>query len=210
MSDLLMKLAKPIAKDKIRVVDLTQTLQPSTPVIQLPPPIAPSNPFSIEEISRYDERGPAWYWNNISLGEHTGTHFDAPVHWVTGKDYRDGATDTIPRAALRRAGRRDRLLEGGGRATSASLLKPEHIEAWEAKHGRIPDGAWVLMRTDWSKRTDPAHSSTCKEDGPHSPGPDPRGDPLPGRAAQRQRLGRRGGRHRPRPGLCLRAALPGP
>ena len=40
-------------------------------------------------ISRYDERGPAWYWNNFSCGEHTGTHFDAPIHWVTGKDQDD-------------------------------------------------------------------------------------------------------------------------
>ena len=38
----------------------------------------------MEPISRYDERGPAWYWNNFSFGEHTGTHFDAPIHWITG------------------------------------------------------------------------------------------------------------------------------
>ena len=83
---LLAQFAAAIADGSIRVVDLTQTLKPSTPVIQLPPPFAPSDPFSITEISHYDERGPAWYWNNLKLGEHTGTHFDAPIHWVTGKD----------------------------------------------------------------------------------------------------------------------------
>ena len=46
-TSVLEKLAKQIAKRKIRVVDLTQTLKPSTPVIQLPPPFAQSNPFSI-------------------------------------------------------------------------------------------------------------------------------------------------------------------
>lgn len=51
------------------------------------------------------------------------------------------------------------------------LLTPDHILAWEAKHGRIPAGAWVLMRTDWSKRTDPAAFLNLKEDGPHVPGP---------------------------------------
>jgi kynurenine formamidase len=52
------------------------------------------------------------------------------------------------------------------------LVEPSHIEAWEAKHGRIPDGAWVLMRTDWSKREgDPAKFLNMKEDGPHVPGP---------------------------------------
>src|SRR5262245_52950422 len=95
-STLLMQFAAAIADNKIRVVDLTQTLRPATPVIGLPPPLANSKPFAIEVISKYDDRGPAWYWNNLSLGEHTGTHFDAPVHWVTGRDYADGFTDTIP------------------------------------------------------------------------------------------------------------------
>ena len=76
-----------ILRGGIRVVDLTVPLDASTQTIRLPPQFAPSKPFALEEISRYDERGPAWYWNNISCGEHTGTHFDAPVHWVTGKDY---------------------------------------------------------------------------------------------------------------------------
>src|SRR5712691_4745896 len=95
-SDILTRFAEALAAGDVRVVDLTQTLQPSTAVIQLPPQFGASNPFRIEEISHYDDRGPGWYWNNLSLGEHTGTHFDAPIHWVTGKDYRDGYTDTIP------------------------------------------------------------------------------------------------------------------
>ena len=61
----------------------------------LPPELGQCAPFRIEEVSRYDERGPAWYWNNISLGEHTGTHFDAPIHWITGKDLPNNAVDTI-------------------------------------------------------------------------------------------------------------------
>ena len=92
---LLDQFASAILSGSIKIIDLTQTLTPATPVIQLPPPFAPSNPFSISEISHYDERGPGWYWNNLGMGEHTGTHFDAPIHWVTGKDYSDGATDTI-------------------------------------------------------------------------------------------------------------------
>src|SRR3954464_10837990 len=70
----------------LKVVDLTQPLGPDTPVIGLPPIFASSPGVSIETISRYDEKGPGWYWNTISMGEHTGTHFDAPVHWITGKE----------------------------------------------------------------------------------------------------------------------------
>ncbi len=32
----------------------------------------------------------------LELGEHTGTHFDAPCHWITGKDHAGNTTDTIP------------------------------------------------------------------------------------------------------------------
>jgi kynurenine formamidase len=169
-TSLLLDFAAAVASGRIRVVDLTQTLQPSTPVIQLPPQFAPSNPFRIEEISHYDERGPAWYWNNLSLGEHTGTHFDAPIHWVTGKDYGDGATDTIP---VRRFIAPACVIDCSAEAARDEkfLLEPAHIESWEGTHGRLPAGAWVLMRTDWSKRTDPALFLNAKEDGPHVPGP---------------------------------------
>ena len=101
-ADLLAKFAAALAGGSIKVIDLTQTLKPATPVIQLPPPLAQSDPFSVTEISHYDERGPAWYWNNLKLGEHTGTHFDAPIHWITGKDFSDGATDTLPSPASSR------------------------------------------------------------------------------------------------------------
>ena len=153
-----------------RSIDLTQTLKPSTPVIQLPPPFAQSDPFRISEISHYDERGPAWYWNNLSMGEHTGTHFDAPCHWVTGKDNPTGYTDTVP---VQRLVAPAVVIDCSKEAAADEkfLLEPAHIEVWEGKHGRIPDGAWVLMRTDWSKRDDPARFLNMKEDGPHSPGP---------------------------------------
>jgi kynurenine formamidase len=47
---------------------------------------------------------------------------------------------------------------------------PEHVAAWEAAHGRIPAGSWVLLRTGWSKRTDAKSFLNVGADGPHSPG----------------------------------------
>src|SRR4029450_5048226 len=89
-------LAAGLSSGRIRVVDLTQTLAPEFPQIVLPPEFGQAWPFRIEEASRYDDRGPAWYWNNFSCGEHTGTHFDAPIHWISGRDLPNNATDTIP------------------------------------------------------------------------------------------------------------------
>lgn len=175
--DVLSNLMTGILAGGVRVVDLTVPLEAATPTIQLPPIFAPSKPFKLEEISRYDQRGPAWYWNNFECGEHTGTHFDAPIHWVTGKDYANNATHNIPP---------DRFIGPACvidvservKANNDYLVTTEVVLDWEKKHGRIPAHAWVLIRTDWSKRTDGAAFLNIKEDGPHTPGFDPKCVPF--------------------------------
>ena len=148
----------------LKVVDLTQPLGPDTPVIGLPPMFASSPGVSIDVISRYDDRGPGWYWNTIRMGEHTGTHFDAPVHWISGKDFPDNRCDTIPpRRFVGPACVIDVTAEVA--KDEDYLLMPEHVAAWETQHGRIPRGAWVLLRTGWSKRTDPEKFLNVKADG---------------------------------------------
>ncbi|TKD51087.1 cyclase family protein [Sphingomonas baiyangensis] len=163
------QLAAGIASGSIRTIDLTQTLSPDTPTLMLPPEFGQCAAFTIEEISRYDERGVAWYWNNFSVGEHTGTHFDAPVHWVTGKDLPNNTLDTIdPAAFVAPAVVID--VSGECAANPDYLLTVADIEAWEAEHGRIPPRSWVLLRTDWSKRSVEEYVNR-REDGAHTPGP---------------------------------------
>ena len=159
-----------IAAGKVKVVDLTQPLGPDTPVIDLPPIFAQSPPLTITEISRYNDQGPAWYWNTLNLGEHTGTHFDAPVHWVTGKDVPNGSTDTIgPRKFIGPACVID--VRAQVEQDPDFLLSIEDVKAWEAKHGQIPAGTWVLLLTGWSSRGhDKAAVINADEAGPHSPG----------------------------------------
>ena len=69
---LLADLATGLASGDVQVVDLTHRLDPDFPIIVLPPEFGQCAPFRMEEISRYDARGPAWHWHNISLGEHAG------------------------------------------------------------------------------------------------------------------------------------------
>ncbi len=169
MSNVLMQVVAELRAGELKVVDLTQPLGPDTPVIDLPPMFASSPRCSIETISRYDDKGPAWYWNTLRFGEHTGTHFDAPVHWITGKDLPDNTCETIP--VHRFVGPACVIDVSAEVADDPDfLLTPRRIEQWEAEYGLIPGGAWVLMRTDWSKRTDPTEFLNAKEDGPHSPG----------------------------------------
>jgi kynurenine formamidase len=160
-----------VASGRVRVVDLTHTLSPEFPPIVLPPEFSQSAPVRIEELSRYDARGPAWYWNNLSFGEHTGTHFDAPAHWVTGRDLPANTTDTIdPSRFVAGACVIDCVAEA--EADADYLLGVQKIAAFEAAHGRIPARSWVLMRTDWSKRTDPVAFQNMDATGQHTPGPD--------------------------------------
>jgi kynurenine formamidase len=169
VTPILAQLADALATGAVRVVDLTQPLGPATPVIDLPPIFAASPGVTIEQISRYDERGPGWYWNTLRFGEHTGTHFDAPVHWITGKELPNNACDTIP--ASRFVGPACVVDVTGDVARDPDfLLTPDRIESWEREHGRIPAGAWLLLRTGWSRRADPKAFLNAAADGPHSPG----------------------------------------
>ncbi len=126
--------------------------------------------FRIEEVSKYDERGPGWYWNNFSCGEHTGTHFDAPIHWISGRDLPNNAVDTIPVQNFVAPACVIDCSEAV-KADADYLMTVADIERFEAAHGRIPQGAWVLMRTDWSKRHDPEAYQNFDEAGQHTPGP---------------------------------------
>ena len=164
MTSTLAQLLDDLGAGRLKVVDLTQPLGPDTPVIDLPQMFAASPGVTIEVISRYDDKGPAWYWNALRFGEHTGTHFDAPVHWITGRDLPDSACDTIPPARF--IGPACVIdVEADVAENHDFLLRPRHLEQWEAAHGRVPRGAWVLLRTGWSRRKDRAAFAS-----PHSPG----------------------------------------
>ncbi len=52
------------------------------------------------------------------------------------------------------------------------LLTVDFVRDWETRHGQIPPRAWILMRTDWSKRSDPVAYQNFDETGQHTPGPD--------------------------------------
>ena len=158
-----------IVEKTVEVVDLSVPLTDRTPVIQLPPPFANTKGLSLEEISRYDDRGPAWYWNNISICEHSGTHFDAPVHWVTGKDR--ASVDKVPPAHLvAPAAVIDKSAECA--ADPDFLLEVEHLAAWQAEHGPLPEGGWLLFRSGWESRSgDQAAFLNVDGRGSHTPGP---------------------------------------
>lgn len=157
-----------LASGAVEVVDLTAPLHEGTPILMLPEPLGNTARFERELISRYDDLGPAWYWNNFRTGEHTGTHFDAPIHWVTGKDLDD--VSQVPPARLVGPAAvidvADRVAENPD-----FLLEIEHVRAWEAEHGPLPANGWLLLRTGWDARAhDQGEILNADENGPHTPG----------------------------------------
>ena len=124
----LQALTAAIRDASVEIIDLTAPLSESTPVLKLPEPFGNTVPFSLTEISRYDDRGPAWYWNDISTGEHTGTHFDAPVHWVTGRDGIDVSQVPVNQLIAPAV-----VLDFSAQAAADPdfLLEIEHVKQWE-------------------------------------------------------------------------------
>ncbi len=165
------ELVQGLTAGNLRLVDLTETLRPEYPTIQLPPEFGQAWGFSKETISQYDEKGPAWRWSNFSMSEHTGTHLDAPAHWVTGKDLPGGTVDTMP---LQQMIAPVCVIDCTAQVATDKgfILTKSFLLEWEKSHGKIPAGSWVFLRSDWRKVADPDNYTNVQADGAHSPGPD--------------------------------------
>lgn len=160
-----------LAEGRLEVVDLTAPLSDRTPILQLPAPFANTQGFALEEISNFDARGPAWYWNNFSAGEHVGTHFDAPVHWISGRAGPD-VSQVPPRQLIGPAAVIDKSAECANNPDF--LLQVSDVEQWQRQYGPLPAGGWLLFRSGWDSR---AHDQTAflnaNDTGPHTPGVSP-------------------------------------
>lgn len=168
MSKVLTQLVQELGAGRLQVIDLTLPLSPETPILPLPPQFRNTPKFRIWELSHYDERGPAWYWNAFETGEHTGTHFDAPIHWISGKDLPDNSVDRIP---VRQFIGPACVLDISEKAAKNPdyLVTVDDILIWESRNGKIPAGAWFLLRTGWSKKPASEYIN-LRNDGPHTPG----------------------------------------
>src|SRR4029077_11074113 len=157
--DSLASFVEGLMSGSIDIIDLNQPLSERThmtqrqcerPRVTQPPPRFANPPsWKTHEISRYDEKGPAWYWNWFEGGEHAGTHSDASIHWVTGKD-KDDVSQVPVKRLIGPAVVIDKSKEA--QATPDYLLTLNDIRAFERQHGALPKGSWLLYRTGWDAR----------------------------------------------------------
>lgn len=159
-----------LGSGSVRVIDLTQPLSEKTPVLQLPPPFANTPGWTTHVISEFDDRGPAWAWNRFEGGEHVGTHFDAPNHWITGRD-----KESVDRVPVDRLIGPAVVIDKSAEAAQNSdyLLTIDDVRTFESQHGPLPEGGWLLYRTGWDARAhDSAAFLNASDTGAHTPGID--------------------------------------
>ena len=169
MENAVTALLSALASGDVKVVDLTQLLNEATPTVELPQGWTQIPGFTRRELSNYDDRGPVSYKNAFDVGEHVGTHFDAPVHWITGRGGDDVAT-IAPERLVGPAVVIDKTSEVERDSDYALTL--DDIREFENEHGALPAGGWLLFRTGWSSRSGDGEAYLNKdESGAHWPGP---------------------------------------
>lgn len=128
--------------DEQKVIDLTYSFDEHT--IYWPT----FKPFQLEIVSAAKTAGGYWYAaNNVCLAEHGGTHMDAPIHFSEGKH----TADEVPVQQL--IGPAAVIDIHAQAAKDADYrLTVDDLKAWEKKHGRLPQGAIVLLFSGWGAR----------------------------------------------------------
>ena len=138
-------LAAPAAADPLRQkLVATQVVDLSHPMYEGMSFWPGGVPFKMTRLVDYDQ---GYRLHKFEVGENTGTHIDAPGHFVKGKR----AIDEIPLADLIVPAVvidvQDKVAQNSDYELSA-----DDVRAWEATHGTIPSGALVILNTGWYKR----------------------------------------------------------
>jgi kynurenine formamidase len=128
-----------LAKGFREIFDLTHTLSSRTPVYPVFKPMQLVEKFTIAK----DGFG----CGELTFNEHTGTHMDAPVHFIAGKlsvDRLPVDNFFAPLAVLSIKARVDKNPD--------TAVAVDDILAWERAHGRLPAGSFVAMYSGWDAR----------------------------------------------------------
>lgn len=123
----------------LRVIDLTRPLDDSTLLWPGTPPLVVESVETIERDGSFTRR--------VTLDEHSGTHFDAPSHFVGGAwNVADVPVEHLVRPL--------QVIDFCARAHEDpdAALSAAEVAAHEQRHGRVEEGSVVFLRTDWPER----------------------------------------------------------
>src|SRR5215470_10283998 len=130
--------AKPVrlANGFRTVYDLTHTFSPKIPVFPAFKPVQIRPRFAIAKDG--------FFANEITFDEHTGTHMDAPAHFVGNAATADKLQPDrffAPLAVI--------SIESRAAKDADAVMTVDDVLAWEKRHGRLPAGAFVAMHSGW-------------------------------------------------------------
>ncbi|MDH5198759.1 MAG: cyclase family protein [Gemmatimonadota bacterium] len=101
--------------------------------------------FTLEQVAYGPTDGGYFYAaNNFSAAEHGGTHLDAPIHFAAERH----TTDAIPVEQLIGPAV---VVDVSDRASPDYLIGVSDLERWESQHGKMPEGAILLLHTGWGR-----------------------------------------------------------
>ena len=129
-----------ISSGKTRVLDLSYAIND-----KLVPWPGDTRWFEAQVNSTVEKNGN--FTRSFWMLEHYGTHLDAPIHFPPGKV----PVDKIPAKQLFGPAVVIDVQDEGSKDADF-LLPAARVEDWENRHGRIPEGAIVLLRTGWAAR----------------------------------------------------------
>lgn len=121
-------------------------------------------PFTKTRLVDYDQ---GYQLHKFNMGENTGTHVDAPSHFIKGNlPINKLSLDQliVPAVVIdvqdKVAGNPDYQLTG------------DDVTAWESAHGKVLAGSLVILNTGWHKRFDDANAYVNMDDAKvmHFPG----------------------------------------
>ena len=129
----------PVELGTARVIDLTHVLHEDSPVWPGATPAQAPDPWLITIA--------AIFLQSFYLGDNIGTHVDAPAHFVEGalKIHELGAETLVAPTVVINA-------QDKAAANADYQLTRQDVLDWEAEHGRIRAGDFVIMNTGWYKK----------------------------------------------------------
>ncbi len=104
-------------------------------------------PFTKKTLVTHEKGG--YLLHQFTMGENTGTHVDAPVHFVQGKK----SIEELPLEALI-VPIINIDIQAQTEKNADYLLSEADILAWEKKYGTIPEKSLVVLNTGWHKKFD--------------------------------------------------------
>jgi kynurenine formamidase len=106
-----------------------------------------AEPFELRTV--FQGQTPQGYYyaaNDFTTSEHGGTHIDAPIHFAEGRR----TVDQIPLETLIGPAILVDVVKEAA-ANADYQITAADLQQWESRHGRIPDGAIVLLRTGFGR-----------------------------------------------------------